>query len=268
MLLTLQIRTHERRLDDFLGWWAGTGAGLLSVQRIFNLLDSFPKPASAELGGFARLASAAGDCRWKRHAHASEDPPLKPRTGKGTDTLTLHAPPALLLRLRAGLGVGAEADLLTLLLGLHGERVTTKEAAKALGYTEVAVRTAAQDMALAGFVEETLERPVRYAARGEPWVAVLHPSSGDITRIPRWRYWAGLFPLLADTQRWAQEGRAGEWSPYVWSSRARDVLERHQRTLDMVRLQTPIHGHHRGTDVLPAFVDTTEQVAEWILVSL
>lgn len=265
VLLTLLVRERERRLDDFLGWWAQVGSSLLSVQRAQNLAKRLPERAAERLGAFARLAAAAGDRRWKRHQSEGETPALSPRSGKGAAVPATHAAPALMLRLRAGLGVGAKADLLAFLLGLHGDRATTREAAEALGYTEVAVRTAAQEMALAGFVEETYDRPVLYSANPDAWGALLGAPSTNApgASMARWRYWAGLFAFLADVGAWVEEGKGAEWSAYVWSSRARDLAERHRQPLDAVRLRVPEPKHYRGSRYLPAFVETVEEVAQW-----
>ncbi|GAB5519702.1 MAG: MarR family transcriptional regulator [Rhodothermales bacterium] len=263
LLLTLQLRDRERRLDDFAGWWASTRGALMSVQRVLNLAKLFPSQAADGVGGFARLAAAAGHKRWKRHQHDQEHSPLKPRPSKGSEAPTLHNPPALLLRLRAGLGVGAKADLLAFLLGLRGERVTTRQMAEALHYTEVAIRTAAQDMARAGFIDETRDRPVRYAARLEVWAPLLQfTAQAGVVTAPGWCYGAECFALLAATQAWAEAGRVAGWSPYVWSSRARDLTEQHRRALEIMRLPRP--DRHRGADYLPAFVQLIEQAGQWM----
>ena len=52
VLLSLLLRDAERRLDDFLGWWASSGATLLSVQRAHNLARWFPERGQERLGAF------------------------------------------------------------------------------------------------------------------------------------------------------------------------------------------------------------------------
>ncbi len=255
VLLSLLLRDDERRLDDFLGWWATVGAGLLSVQRAYNLAKQFPEPVRERLGSFARLAAEAGDRRWRRHQ--GRPWVLSPREGKGPDALSLAEPPALLLRLRAGFGVGVKADLLTFLLGMGGERISTKQAGRALGYTEAAVRTAAQEMAVARFLEETPDRPALYAADPEAWAGPLGFAGGP----PRWRYWSELFAFLAGVLAWAEEGRRSGWSLYVWSSRGRDLCERRRQELDTLRIRCP--GGQRGDAYLEAFLGTVREAARW-----
>lgn len=269
VLLSLLLRDEERRLDDFLGWWATAGATLLSVQRMHNLAKQFPERARERLGAFAQLATEAGDRRWTRHQAEAGEFTLAPREGKGTERLALYEAPALILRLRAGFGVGAKADLLAFLLGLHGERASTKEAAEALGYTDVAVRTAAQEMVLAQFVEATPDRPVLYAADPEAWAGLLGFGGGSGSQEgydapPRWQHWAGVFAFLADVLAWVEAGREAGWSPYVWSSRARDLCERHRKGLDVIGLRCVDAERHRGTAYLSAFARSIRDVAEWV----
>ena len=213
VLLSLLLRDAERRLDDFLGWWATAGATLLSVQRVHNLARRFPERVQERLGAFARLATEAGDRRWARHQAEAGGFALAAREGKGAERLALYEAPALVLRLRAGFGVGAKADLLAFLLGIDSERASTKEAAEALGYTEVAVRAAAQEMALARFVEGAPGRPARYAADPEAWVGLLGFGGGGPQggggAPPAWRHWAGVFAFLAGVLAWAEAGARG-----------------------------------------------------------
>lgn len=262
VLLTLAVREHERRLDDFLGWWAAVGASLLSVQRLHNLAGYFPEHVRAGVAAFARLAAEAGDRRWKRH-QGDGALRLEPRRGKRAEGLVLDGDPALWLRLRAGLGVGAKADLLAYLIGLRGGRATIRASAAALAYTDVSLRTAAQEMTLARFVEEHGERPVSYSVDAAAWSRLLTGSATQEPALP-WRNWAGLYAFLAAVMNWAKEGQAAEWSPYVWSSRARDLAEAHRLQLSAVGLRLPDGNRHRGTDYLPVFADAAERVAYWV----
>lgn len=264
VLLSLFIRDRERRLDDFLGWWAAVGSPLLSVQRLQNLAQRLPESVQERTGAFARLAVEAGDRRWRRHQGSSNGLNLVPRKGKGVDHLSLYEAPTLMLRLRAGFGVGAKADLLTYLLGLHGARITTREATEALGYTDVALRRAAQEMILARFIEEIPGRPAHYAADPAAWKPLLQSETRGDARQPQWRHWAGIFAFLTGVLAWTDQGKEAEWSPYVWASRARDLGERHRHALDAIRLRLPEADRHRGPAYLSAFVDTVEELAEWV----
>jgi hypothetical protein len=219
VLASSQLVGHERRLGDFLLWWAGVGATLLSVQRTRTLLKATPEAADA-LAPFAASAVGAGDRRWKGLA-GSEG--LDARPGKGVAQARLTHPMALVLRLRAAFGVSAKADVVAVLLGLR-RGATVREVAEATGYTTVAVRGALGGVALAGFAEATGETPTAYrATRRGAWGQLLGggPSA--------WGHWSERYAALLDVAAWGERAEAGGWSEYVAASKARDLTERHAR---------------------------------------
>ncbi|MEO1074383.1 MAG: hypothetical protein AAFX41_00240, partial [Bacteroidota bacterium] len=243
---------HERRLGDFLLWWADAGTRLLSVQRMRSLLKTWPDEASQNLGGFARAAVEAGDRRWKRLA---EGECLEARLGKGALEPRLTEPTALVLRLRAGFGVSAKADLLAILLGLE-RPASVRMLADAIGYSTVAVRVALGEVVLAGFVEMNDETPATYRVRdGEAWSALMgEPPS-------RWGYWAERYAVLLDIAAWGCNAGVAEWSPYVAASKARDVWERHRRAFRLLTPDAPRLDRIRNEEVLPALQDAVEALA-------
>ena len=169
-----------------------------------------------------------------------------------------------MMRLRAGLGVGGRADLLSYLLGKNGSRISIKEAAISLGYTEVALRSVAQDLVQARFIEEALDRPVRYRADREKWRHILNteqPRQGEYT-MPPWRHWREVFAFCTGVICWAREGTAAGWSSYLWSSRARDVTQRHQSSLERAEIRLPDVTLFPGESYLRAFSESVIEVAE------
>lgn len=263
-LMSLAMRHEERRLTDMLAWWARVGSRLLSVQRIKVMADLFPPHVGDQLKMFARSATAAKDARWKRHAGAH---PLPGRV-KSARAPRLSAPPALMLRLRAGFGVSAKADVLAFLIGMDGNRTTVQEIERGTGYSGVTVRDAARDMALARFIGQTGTHPVRYYTRPRSWTELLAPGSkgeerDEGTALPRWRFWADVFAFLAHVDDLAQSEESGTGS-YLYSSRARDVYEAHRYAFIDNRIEAPDPGHYRGKDYLPAFLETVRIVASWV----
>ena len=244
VLASAQLVEHERRLGDFLLWWAGVGATLLSVQRTRSLLKTMPEAADA-LAPFAASAVEAGDRRWKGLA-GSEG--LDARPGKGTAEARLTDPTALVLRLRAAFGVSAKADVVAVLLGVE-RAATVREVAEATGYTTVAVRGALSEVALGGFAEPTGEVPAMYrATRREAWGGLLGGEP------PVWGFWAERYAALLDVAAWGERAESGGWSEYVAGSKARDLAERHVRAL---RRWAPAAGLNevRGKAALSAFVE-------------
>lgn len=127
---------------------------------------------------------------------------------------------ALLVRLRLGLGTGTRADLLTWLLGSDTRR-TVAETRTVLGYSEVALRAAAQEMALSGLLDAAPGAPLRVGA-APGWRTLLGPATAA-----GWDRAAARMALLADLVLTVEQGHASGWSAYVWRSRGRDVAERH-----------------------------------------
>lgn len=252
LLLSAALRDRERRLDDVLAWWAGTGAGLLSVQRTGRLARRFPPRARAGVAAFAAAARDAGDRRWAALARGAGET-LDDRGKRGVEARLTDAP-ALVLRLRAGFGVGVKADVLAYLIGRGGTRATVREMADATAYTLAAVRRAAQEMAVARIVRATAGRPAAYAADPGAWEDLLRLGPAG---PPPWRDWAGAFAWVAGVLEWA-DGVGEETSAYLAASRARDVAEAHP--VAHVVFPEPA----RGAAYLDTFAEGARRVGAWM----
>jgi hypothetical protein len=268
VLLSLAVREHEARLTDLLAGWARSGSVLLSVQRLKTLAREFPESVRRQVPDFARFAADAGDRRWQ--AHASPPGELHGPTPRDKDLgpLRLDAAPSLMLRLRAGMGVGAKADLLTFLLGLDGAPADLKAISLATAYTGRALRTATAEMTLAGFVDEIPGPPDAYRTQPERWAHVLvagsaRSSTDQRSILPPWRFWSVIFALLVAVIDWEREAQHAGWSSYVASSRARDLLDRYRRPLRSAGLILAPDAAARGAEFLAEFQAAVEQVAEW-----
>lgn len=264
VLASLALGSRERRLEDFVAAWARAAAFLMSKPRFRSLSALFPQ-GEAGVARFARYAAEAGDSSWKRMA-PSDDRDAAPTRRKELGALKLVEGPSLVLRLRAGFGVNAKADVLALLLGLGGTAASLKVIAAATGYTERMIRTATEEMVLAGFIHEIRGRPSSFHVDPRPWAHLLqiyrleppdeHPS------IPPWQFWSAIFSFLLDVSRWATEAQRQEWTDYVASSRARDLYEEHERRLGQAGLKVPPHETDRGVRYLETFAGIVKQVAE------
>ena len=159
-------------------WWAQADSELLSVQRTRSLLDDFPSEVSRRLGAYSHWAMQAGDKRWDTFAdewNAGEgSAPDTDRARKGSDDPDLGAPSSLLLRLRAGCGMSAKADVLAFLLGMEEQPATTKKATEATGYSRATISGALDDLSRAGFIQKTRGRPAEYRAPYPVWMSLLH----------------------------------------------------------------------------------------------
>jgi hypothetical protein len=267
VLLSLGLRDRERRLDDLVFGLARRNSALLSVQRITSLAETFPQSVREGLGEFA---AEAGDRRWRAHAGPAPDH-RPPSPTKAFGAVRLTQGPALLLRLRAGFGVGAKADLLAFLLGLRGAPAPVSLMAAATAYSGRAMRTAAEEMAQAGFIERLDTAPVSYAADHTAWASVLRLfrlSASRTPEVPPWRYWSVVFAFLADVDAWARDAEEHGWSPYVASSRARDLAADHARHLRVTGLRLPDPSAAGGAAYLEDLAAEMDQVHAWCIKNL
>jgi hypothetical protein len=267
LLLSLALRGRERRLDEVVMAWVRAASPLLSVQRTLTVAEAFPAATREGLGVVARVAAQAGDRRWRPHA-AEAGPDDAPAPRKPVGAPRLAEAPALLLRLRAGFGGGIRADLLAFLLALRGAEAPVSTVAGATGYSASAVRAAAEEMVLGGFAQRVSDAPAAYCADHRAWAGVLGLRGAVSTRgpeVPPWRHWAAVFAFLADVLAWADAAEADEWSAYVASSRARDLVADHARPLRTAKLRLPDPRAPGGAAFLEDLERGMAHVHDWCL---
>jgi hypothetical protein len=224
VLMSLTLEADEPRLGDVLVDWALRNSELLSVQRMGNLADRYPKLTRARLHGFARIAWNEGkDHRWKKLA-GGEAVDLTRRGNKPRAVRALAIEPAaLIVRLRLAFGIGIKADLLAYLLGTEHEAWADVSAiTAATGYTVAAVRKAARDLTEARFIETMAGARAEYRAPRDGWRALL-----GVTHMPVWRNWNEPFAFVAALLDWATASAGRPLTPYVLESTGRDLLEAH-----------------------------------------
>lgn len=194
ILGSLEFEYDEPRLWTVMVDWLRTSARLSSVQRLKNLVGQF---TGAE-NQLARLAGVvtrdAGDARWRSLTQSSSRGAKQPKPVRSRASgPTLESPPALLLRLRAGFGVGVKADLLAFLLGQRFS-VSVATAASGLGHSKATVFRALQDLREAGMVRSSARQ-----SAAEYWVETMEWASllGGRDAIARWGYWREIVAYVA-----------------------------------------------------------------------
>ena len=281
VLLSLAVRQHERRLDDQLHWWAAAGTSLMSVQRMRTLLVDYPERLRDELAWFAKMAVDGGDPRWRVFTDrkgATQDG----RPGKGPRELQLLEPSTMMLRLRAGLGVGAKADLLTFLIGTastlneHRAWATAEVVAKAISYSVASTRRAATEMALARLVGASDDRPTQYSVDASAWARLLQigPATSRGSRkpgsategidVPPWRFWAQMFAFLAAAVHLGEDARLAKAAPVVQASHLRDIAERFRRPLAWNGIEWVDPRLFPGERYVEAFQRIFDSVVAWV----
>jgi hypothetical protein len=269
VLLSLYVSVDERRLMDLVAWWAAKGSRLTSLQRLRGLAKRFPAHVGHDgLSTFATMASEAGDRRWKKDAAGNTPEWVRPM--KGPDALQLVEPAALWPRLRAGFGVGTKADILVFLIGMAGAWASASTISFSIGYSGVAVRTAASEMALARLIRETQTRPTQYVAPTGPWAELLELNSSETNwtnerRVPRWRYWSEMFAFLVEAMEWSRLVTTGQLpSERVQASRARDILDKYQLAFNLNQIPVPTAETLLGTNASDGLLETVRAVTAWI----
>jgi hypothetical protein len=166
-----------------------------------------------------------------------------------------------MLRLRVGLGVGVKADLIGFLLATGGAWVTVKSIAEGLSYTPRAIHRAVDALVDARFIQATMGTPAAYRVDSKAWGPLLEPSG----RPPAWRYWPPVFALVADLAEWpGGEGALLKATPYVMSSRARDLVERYRVAFARNQIEIPRPEDYPGETYLQAFEETLKRLALWL----
>ncbi len=171
--------------------------------------------------------------------------------------------------MRAGFGVGAKADTLVFLLGLRGAWASAKVISYATGYSGVAIRVAAGEMAMARLIREVEGRPSEYLAPPGPWAALLElqdpfEEGTESPRPPEWRFWAELFAFLANVMEWSTLSEQQTIVPErVVGSRARDLVDRHSLAFKMNGIAVPTPESFKGSSAALGLLETVQAVSEW-----
>lgn len=267
VLASAALWPHERRLFDVAAWWAARGASLLSAHRVRALSRQFPAVAGRGFGEFAHLAAEAGDRRWKGYDDVT--PEVEPRPGKGPEELRLVDPGTLLLRLRAGMSPGAKSDTFAFVLAQGGGWVEVKEIHQAIGFSIPNVRTAARELALGGFLEESAGYPTQYGTRpgfAQQFTGLLLGQSvarKDGVAVPSWAYWSHVYAFLLTVATW-DEPSARKPNPYVTSSVARKLFGEYRWVFRINRIDVPDPDHYPGGTYPDAFEETVDALGTWI----
>jgi hypothetical protein len=270
VLASLALRHKERRLQDALQWWIETGVRLNSVQRTRTVLRAFPERVSREFGWYSRLAAQAGDPRWAKWA-TSHDEGEVPRPGKVFERLQLIEPSTLMVRLRAGFGVGAKADLLTFLIGAHRSLdskdiwVPANLIAEFTSYSKTSVRRAIAEMVLARLVEESADSAPMYGIDLVAWTNFLSQDAlpGRARELPAWRFWSHVYAFLVAAHDWSMDQSIRTAAPVAQASAARDIHDRFGKVLVWMRLSPPDDHGHPGHRFLEVFEHTVRQACAW-----
>lgn len=265
LLISLSLQNTERRLWDVINSWAKNGSDLFSIQRIKNLRKGFPLDTRNRLEEFAyRAVNEGKDHRWKKLMGSNGGPDARSNVLWVAYPTTWH-PTALMLRLRLGFGIGIVSDLLSYMISMHGDWSSAASISKAIDFSPYSVRRNAEDMASAGILETTGEKPVRYRIRFSGWGQILEIQPNDIAG---WRYWNKIYAFAAD---YIDRSSSVEWeeaSSYLLSSKQRDLVEAHKDAFKLNKITYPDPGRYPGEEYTSAFNSFVANLSEWFLAAV
>lgn len=233
-------------------------------------MPKFGAAVEEEFGVFAALADGGGDRRWRRYA---TEVPADARGEKGNTHGHFEAGPTIILRLRAGFGVSARADVMSFLLARRSELVTVRRIASALDYTPASIRAVAGEMVRGAIIERVQGRPASYRADNPAgWAELLRlddpnqrQESPALTFEPSpWRYWSGVFAFLLGTIGWARLAKKREWSSSLAASSARDLFELHRPAFTLNAIDVPSPERYRGAAYLDGFEAAVATMTAWV----
>lgn len=235
LLLSLTVARHDIRLFDELLAWLDVNGAFLNVQRLQNLLTQYDFQSGAELGTVADWLGRKSShvMKWQKLAALrgvepaealffmkdgrAFPPPGNPdpvflrhgllRTPVETRSLARPFPsegmPALLLRLRALLGINIRCEILCLLGSV--EELHPSEVARLIGHAPRTTQNALAEMARSGVVQmRAKSREKMYALKPGVLDRLLRPD-GDktpwINAAPLFRALQILWLGITDAQR-------------------------------------------------------------------
>ncbi len=135
-----------------------------------------------------------------------------------------------------------------------------KGIAAATYYNSHAIRRAVDEMASARLVRSWGTAPATYSADVDAWSALL--SLGK--ERPVWRHWHPVYCFTAGLLDWSSATRAVQATPYLQSSRARDLVRQHTNAFELNGIPLPAETDYVGEEYLEPFGQAIERMAAWV----
>ncbi len=271
LLLSFEVGRGEPRLLDEVLDWMVVNDRLVSVQRLRNIAGDGPGRGLVEavLGWLgqnrqrprleARSESSGGHepQPFFRDSHVQVSDPdpaflaqgfLKPRAepSRKSQAPDLGLPINFAFRLRLLLGVSVRAEVARVLLTTDAAGMNAQALARSTAYTKRNVQEAASSLTSAGlFVSWVVGNENRFEAPRDRWAEFL-----GIEQLPDSRDWPQLFRACSRILWWLNDPDNQNLSDYMFSSRARTLVEEVERDLLFAGIQV---GSGGSTQDLPGF---------------
>jgi hypothetical protein len=271
LLLTFEVGRGEPRLFDEVLDWMLVNEGLLSVQRLRNLIvdDEDRRLVEAALGWLgqnlrrARLGARSSSPKTEGQPQPffrdsvlqvpDPDPAflaqgfLKPQvapSGK-SQAPSVALPINFAFRLRSLLGVSVRAEVARVLVTTDAPWMNAQALAASTAYTKRNVQEAVSSLAAAGFVDSVMVGNENRYEMNAQWAEFL-----GVPQSPRSKDWPQLFRSYCVILRWLFNRTTQGLSDYLLLSNARTLIE--EIELDLRFAGVPV-GAGDATRDLPSF---------------
>lgn len=292
ILFTLGVSRRDPRLFDEMLDWISLNAKSLSLQRLRNLTSRFPVDRDFVDAMVAWVAEATPAVRWKvgrrrrgRNAKGAPvfsqdvvafvgqaDPvferfgylrPQAVRSGKSTGP-DVRAGINLAFRLRLLFGLGTRSEVMRILLTFIDGPLDAARIADEAGFAKRNVNEALTALVTSGAIKARWSRNERvFLALRKKWATVLEIGP-TAEHLPTFVSWVHLFPPLIEILSWLEQVDEAVDSEYIMSSRARDLVERIEKDLELLDLFPPSDQSLPGGAFLPQFEDSVESLLKTI----
>lgn len=285
ILFTITVARRDPRLFDEVLDWMAANRQLLTLQRLRNLSKRFP--VDPELAGAVmawtenQAVSASRDAAvYQRRRHGTQsvfdrdvvsfigepDPvfarygyvrPRVVRSRKSRDPdPKILANFAFLLRYL--FGPGSRSEVMRVLLTCASGPLDTARISDESGFAKRNINDTLSGLVSSRVVKARRSTNERvFIAYRDKWAELLEigPSAKF---MPAFVSWSHLLPALAEIIEWLDRAVEAEYSDYMTSSSARDLITRITPDLEAAGLDIEPSSPSHGTAYLPAFTDMVD----------
>jgi hypothetical protein len=286
ILFTIGIAQRDPRLFDELLDWIALNHGLLSMQRLRNLTGRFPVNPSLVAAVIAWTRQPVPAQLLRDRGQASSSPGTEPvfnrdvlgfiaqsdptfeefgftrphvvRSGKSREP-DVRLSANLAFQLRHLFGPGSRSEIIRVLLTYADGPLDAARTADEVGFSKRNTSEALTALAASGVIKASWSGNERhFTASRDRWSGLLGKERG--TGLPSFVPWTRLLPAALEITIWLDTQARTTESEYLVASRARSLMDRVSRNLEMSGIEVPRDEATRGPDYLPVLADASQSL--------
>jgi hypothetical protein len=286
VLFTTGLARRDPRLFDEMLDWLALNHKLLSMQRLRNLTSRFPVDARLVGAVIAWTREPVpsqllknrqkGDVPSERVPVFSRDvisfiakadptfaefgfirPPAV-RSGKSREPDS-RLPANFSFQLRHLFGPGSRSEVMRVLLTYTDGPLDASRIADEVAFAKRNTAEALTSLAASGTIKATWSGNERqFTADREKWAALLR--HGEAASMPSFVSWVHLLPAMLQILLWLDDQAGTTDSDYLVASRARSLMDRLARDLQLAGVEFPGDRPVHGADYLPVFEEANDSL--------